>query len=62
MDNKIEMYKEMVLKGEKLEKEQAMSVTELCEKAVKYLFKALKLIISQIPGLIKGDIDIGWGK
>ncbi len=24
MDNKIEMYKEMVLKGEKLEKEQAM--------------------------------------
>lgn len=45
-----------------LEKEQAMSVTELCEKAVKYLFKALKLIISQIPGLIKGDIDIGWGK
>ena len=26
MDNKIEMYKEMVLKGEKLEKEQAMEL------------------------------------
>ena len=26
MDNKIEMYKEMVLKGEKLEKEQAMDL------------------------------------
>ena len=26
MDNKIEMYKEMVLRGEKLEKEQAMEL------------------------------------
>lgn len=45
-----------------LEKEQAMNASELLKKAVKYLSKALKLIISQIPGLIKGDIDIGWGK
>lgn len=38
MDNKIEMYKEMVLKGEKLEKEQAMELLtvdldELCKAA-----------------------------
>lgn len=28
MDNKIEMYKEMVLKGEKLEKEQADGIAD----------------------------------
>lgn len=45
-----------------LEKETAMSITELAQKAAKNLLKALKLIISQLPGLISGDIDLGWNK
>lgn len=54
MDNKIEMYKEMVLKGEKLEKEQAMELLtvdldELCKAAdeIRKAFVIINLICVQ---------------